>query len=79
MSAVLAAAALGALAGLVAGATLGYRVAVASRTYRDARTTTRNARGLWRQLPRDWSRVAGVLGWLAVVAFLVVAYLPGSR
>ncbi|GAA3278971.1 hypothetical protein GCM10020218_029570 [Dactylosporangium vinaceum] len=81
MSAVLAAAALGALAGLVAGATLGYRVAVASRTYRDARTTTRNARGLWRQLPRDWSRVAGVLAspcgvWTHLADFLSV--LPSS-
>lgn len=67
------------LAGLLVGALLGARGAIASRTYRDARATTRAARALWRQVPRDWARVGSVLGWLAVVAFFVTAYFLGRR
>jgi hypothetical protein len=78
VSAVLAAAA-GALGGVVVGVLLGHRWAVAARTYRDARMTTRTARGLWRQLPRDGAKVANVLGGLLIVTFLVVAYLLGRR
>ncbi|GAA2327607.1 hypothetical protein [Dactylosporangium salmoneum] len=70
---------LAAAAGLLAGTLLGYRVAVASRTYRDARATTRAARALWGQVPRDWARVGNIAGGLLIVAFVVAAYLLGRR
>lgn len=68
-----------ATAGLVVGALLGGRWAIASRTYRDARATTRAARALWRQVPRDWARVGNVVGGLAIIVFIAVAYLLGHR
>ncbi len=61
---------------LVAGVVLGHRAAVASRTYRDARATTRAARGLWRQVPRDVGRLVRV-GLVLVV--LVAAAVAGYR
>ncbi|MFB9415705.1 hypothetical protein ACFFSQ_47010 [Dactylosporangium matsuzakiense] len=64
--------------GMATGLVMGYRWAVATRTYRDARATTRAARGLWRQVPRDWSRVGAVLGWVFIVGVLVVAYFVGK-
>jgi hypothetical protein len=73
----LVAAGFGVVAGLFVGSMLGYRVAVASRTYRDARATTRAARGLWRRVPRDWARVGAVAGWLLIAGVVVVAYLMG--
>lgn len=61
------------------GAAFGARVAIATRTYRDARTTTKNARALWRQVPRDWARVGNLAGGLLIVVFFVVAYYLGRR
>ena len=71
--------AIAALLVFTVGAAAGSRWAVASRTYRDARATTRAARALWRQVPRDWARVGNVLGGIVIVAFLVVAYFLGQR
>lgn len=65
--------------GLLVGAVLGYRVAIATRTYRDARVTTRAARALWWQVPADWGRVGAVAGWLLIAAVVVVAYFLGRR
>lgn len=65
--------------GLVAGASLGWRSAIATRTYRDARATTRAARALWRQVPRDWARLGNWAGGVAIVVFVAVAYYLGSR
>jgi hypothetical protein len=62
-----------------AGVGLGSSWAIATRTYRDARATTRAARALWRQVPRDWARVGNVLGGLFIVAFVGYAYYLGSR
>jgi hypothetical protein len=65
--------------GALLGFGLGCAVTTAGRTYRDARTTTRAARTLWRQVPRDWARVGVWIGWLAIVGFVAMAYWLGSR
>lgn len=67
------------VAGLLVGMLLGSRWTVASRTYSDARATTRTARALWGQVPRDWGRVGNVVGGLAIVVFIIVAYFLGRR
>jgi hypothetical protein len=73
--AILVAAVAGALTG---GVVLGHSAAIARRTYRDARATTRAARALWRQFPRDIAhvvRVGAVIVALAAVA--VMGYRAG--
>jgi hypothetical protein len=67
------------LAGVALGALLGARWTVAGRSYRDAKATTKAARELWRQVPRNWARVAKAFSWPAVVAFFVIAYYVGRR
>ncbi len=75
MTATLAGAA--ALAGLLVGVALGYRYNTATRTWREARGTTRAARALWRRVPRDWARVGEVAGWVFLAGLVVVAYRLG--
>ena len=59
-----------AAAGLLFGAGLGARVAVARRT--------RLARGLWRQAVVDWRAVGSYVGGTLIIALLVAAYLIGQ-